>query len=805
MAEEKRVKLGVDIGSLSQELLQINNLIEENYRKSLQGQAQYNSILEESVKLLKEEVELVNKLGENLQNVTLNNKKGFSGNNFSSGSGGSSGGNLPSVNEVKRLLVIIDAARGVNNNSVKNQEEALDNEVESRENDLLKDIKEDLDRIWEKFSEGISTPIPVEIRNVPLDIKNEGKLGEGGGGGEDLNSPNNPNNPSRRGMNGASAFNKTAGLVQQDPNYILAGLVGMIPYIGMGLSAVASKLIQEAEAYDNARHRLRAARGMEGGYGSFTNIGLKDADAFEKLAAYYPANVNLRRTDLLFEKGFNVSSGLVDSLLRAFREDIAKGVGASVVGVDYLQGLSNRGKIEWKEVRGYSEDYLKILVDLNQKQLETTGETNSLINGHIIQGIASLSDKFGDPTILSKVVESIQSGLQQAKNPQLEALQYYALSQANPGASIWEMQLMKEDPFRRGRGYLSNYLENLLSTGNIQDVKFNVMNAFGLGARQTEEFVNGLLEAQAKGISLSEYLETKDFGNLGIEIKRSKKLRPSGGGVDVSSIDSSYKDNRPVYVGLPEVLRKAGLNIRVTSGYRPNARTTEGKPSRHASGQAVDLVPAGGTTWDDIKRVIYNDPEVYNYMLANGIGLLDETSATGTTKFWHDHKRDHSHFHFGKDSGIAAKYRERMKGKGGNGSSGIGGDFEEEYEEIVTGGLGAAAKLIESEASAATSETQQLTATASNYMAYAGEPLIKLTSQSVNLIGDAVNKITSYFSGETFVDDIFNGVKDAFSDFKDWITGGGKVDSTPTVQNQPNNTNPQQWAGGGYVSPFVHR
>ena len=80
-----------------------------------------------------------------------------------------------------------------------------------------------------------------------------------------------------------------------------------------------------------------------------------------------------------------------------------------------LQGLSNRGGIGWNEVRGYSEDYLKILVELNQKQLETTGETNSLINSHIIQGIASLSDKFGDPTVLSRVVGGIQGGLQQAK------------------------------------------------------------------------------------------------------------------------------------------------------------------------------------------------------------------------------------------------------------------------------------------------------------------------------------------------------------------------------------------------------
>ena len=51
MADEKRVKLGVDIGELSNQLVQINNVIEQNYQKALQGQSEYNKILEESLQL----------------------------------------------------------------------------------------------------------------------------------------------------------------------------------------------------------------------------------------------------------------------------------------------------------------------------------------------------------------------------------------------------------------------------------------------------------------------------------------------------------------------------------------------------------------------------------------------------------------------------------------------------------------------------------------------------------------------------------------------------------------------------------
>ena len=38
MEQEKRVKLGVDVGALANELLQINRLTEQNYKTSIQGQ-----------------------------------------------------------------------------------------------------------------------------------------------------------------------------------------------------------------------------------------------------------------------------------------------------------------------------------------------------------------------------------------------------------------------------------------------------------------------------------------------------------------------------------------------------------------------------------------------------------------------------------------------------------------------------------------------------------------------------------------------------------------------------------------------
>lgn len=118
-----------------------------------------------------------------------------------------------------------------------------------------------------------------------------------------------------------------------------------------------------------------------------------------------------------------------------------------------------------------------------------------------------------------------------------------------------------------------------------------------------------------------------------------------------------------IYDVLPSLFAKDGVKITVSSGFRPGAKTVEGKPSRHSLKQAADIVG----DFKAIRRVL-DDPNSYTsrWLLANGYGYLDETSATGTTKFWHDHKRDHSHYHIGMDSGIVSKYANMMNGRSQN-------------------------------------------------------------------------------------------------------------------------------------------
>lgn len=127
-------------------------------------------------------------------------------------------------------------------------------------------------------------------------------------------------------------------------------------------------------------------------------------------------------------------------------------------------------------------------------------------------------------------------------------------------------------------------------------------------------------------------------------------------------------NNKRIYEILPKLYALDGVNTVLSSGLRSgkgsivieNGKST-GRVSRHASGQAADIVPGKGSTFADMFRVLRNpDSHVSRYLQSLGGGYIDETSATGTTKYWHDHNRDHSHIHHQIGGGAAAKYKSEI-------------------------------------------------------------------------------------------------------------------------------------------------
>lgn len=131
-----------------------------------------------------------------------------------------------------------------------------------------------------------------------------------------------------------------------------------------------------------------------------------------------------------------------------------------------------------------------------------------------------------------------------------------------------------------------------------------------------------------------------------------------------------YSDGKPkrqyVYDVLPGLFAKDGVKITVSSGYRPGAIVADtGKPSRHSTHQAADIVG----DFAQIRKVL-DDPNsnVSKWMVANGYGYIDETAKTGTTIHWSPRRRreyalgisNNSHYHIGEDSYYAEQYAAQM-------------------------------------------------------------------------------------------------------------------------------------------------
>lgn len=101
---------------------------------------------------------------------------------------------------------------------------------------------------------------------------------------------------------------------------------------------------------------------------------------------------------------------------------------------------------------------------------------------------------------------------------------------------------------------------------------------------------------------------------------------------------------------IEDLFKDAGIDIEVTSSYRPGATTKSGRTSWHSvkdkygNSRAYDIKPINGD-FQALKNVMINNPLIRYYFSKRGLGVLDETTPdmmarTGATG---------KHFHIGPD------------------------------------------------------------------------------------------------------------------------------------------------------------
>ena len=115
---------------------------------------------------------------------------------------------------------------------------------------------------------------------------------------------------------------------------------------------------------------------------------------------------------------------------------------------------------------------------------------------------------------------------------------------------------------------------------------------------------------------------------------------------------------------LPELLDQEGVHYKITSAYRPNSKTKQGRKSNHSvKNGAYDIKPADGYSWDDLKREIYSNKNIRMWMEKKGWGIIDETNPstmkqTGATG---------PHWHFGPDTLAVKQWNDNVIRYGQNG------------------------------------------------------------------------------------------------------------------------------------------
>lgn len=90
---------------------------------------------------------------------------------------------------------------------------------------------------------------------------------------------------------------------------------------------------------------------------------------------------------------------------------------------------------------------------------------------------------------------------------------------------------------------------------------------------------------------------------------------------------------------------KHNIYFRITSGLREGATTSNGSRSWHALGEAIDVTPIEGQTWDELRQQVQNSPEFVKWMQSKGYGILDETTKDMLARTG----GSGAHWHIGKD------------------------------------------------------------------------------------------------------------------------------------------------------------
>ena len=287
---------------------------------------------------------------------------------------------------------------------------------------------------------------------------------------------------------------------------------------------------------------------------------------------------------------------------------------------------------------------------------DETGEENLTVFGNI-KITNAFADMLADPKAKGKKFKRYVADLSKKEN-RLNASIEKAVNEINQLDVLSSFDKMK-----------LNTLEAVVKGSNqkLMDIAEKKENAAALQNAINDSKEEGLLNVTDDGRVLAK---------KGAEIPKAQRgthsESPNVQNISMRKL-AAIRNTDPKLLYLLNLLSKKGYNVEGKSGMRPHSETAGERESRHAAGQAMDVVfpDLGAGAYDAILK----DPEIAAYLLQNDITAINEydptvqekTGATGP------------HIHFGYDKGtpLADSFRNTAKSLYPNVSvGGLGRNFQ---------------------------------------------------------------------------------------------------------------------------------
>lgn len=246
--------------------------------------------------------------------------------------------------------------------------------------------------------------------------------------------------------------NRTGGMVAGSSNefFMAASVMAAIPIVGDALSALGQRAFGAAQQMQTNRGRLYGVTGGGPEAGKFGAIGLTGATFAEFYELQKQTAISMGRGSGAGEAASNImllERLGVDRNLLLGQERLGMGGarGSRASMEDLVKYMQSSGAIKGQDFSLLGE-YFDLSLQLQREQLRVSGETNDNISSKLIAGISSIDESFKNPDVLRGLIPSITGALSRPTTPQAEAFQYGILRRISPGASLSQLQEMREAP-----------------------------------------------------------------------------------------------------------------------------------------------------------------------------------------------------------------------------------------------------------------------------------------------------------------------------------------------------------------------